>query len=102
MKQFSRIAKGKKPVYFNEVIDVLIDANLAMASEISVLRERLQMLESVAAEKNCFTSEDIENYVPGPAEREQAQSQRAALISRIFSGFESALLSFRKSAQDER
>ena len=77
-------AKGKRPVYFQDPeIDQLLAIVLALAGEVSVLRERLDTIERLAAARGLFSSQDIEAYSPDDqviAEREQ---QRSAYIARI-------------------
>ena len=99
MEKIDRIAKGKRPVYFDEAIDMLLDANIAMAAEISVLQERLATLEAVSEQKGGFSAQDIEDYRPDAQEIGQRQEQRGVLISRIFGGFETALMTAARSHQ---
>lgn len=58
-----RKAKGKRPFYFSDSdIDKLLTMVMALAGELSVTRDRLDTVERIAASKNLFSEEDIENF----------------------------------------
>ena len=58
-----RVAKGKRPVFSSDPqIDKLVSIVMSLAGELSVVRERLDTVERLAAEKGLFTSADIDGY----------------------------------------
>ncbi|MCL2927841.1 MAG: hypothetical protein O4861_06900 [Trichodesmium sp. St16_bin4-tuft] len=58
-------AKGKRPVYLdNTDNDQLLAIIMALAGEVSVLRERLDTIEKLLVAKGIMSLEDIENYQP--------------------------------------
>jgi len=58
-------AKGKRPVYLdNAKVDRLLTMIMTLASEVSVLHDRLDTLERLAQEKGILSLEDIEAYQP--------------------------------------
>ncbi len=58
-------AKGKRPHYFEDpAVDRLTSVLMAVAGEVSVLRERLDTVERLLETKGSITRADIETYVP--------------------------------------
>ncbi len=80
-------AKGKKPTFFvDPQVDKLMAIVMALAGEVSVLRERLDTVERVAESKGLLSRQEIEAYRPAEQaaeEREQWRSQYLARILRV-------------------
>lgn len=58
-------AKGKRPAFFEDpAIDRALSIVLAIAGEVSVLRERLDTVERLLDSKGVVTRADIELYRP--------------------------------------
>lgn len=80
-----RKAKGRRPVFTGDPhTDKLYAIILALATETSVLRERLDTVERLLAVKEVLAARDIEDHVldePAQAEREQ---WRARFLERLF------------------
>jgi len=85
----ARRAKGKRPQYFDDpALDRLYSVVLALAAEVSVLRERLDTHERILEAQGILRREDIENYRPDrEAGRERALATRA-YVARIMRGFQ--------------
>ncbi len=80
----SRKAKGKRPVYFNDPEnDKLLAVIMAMAGELSVLRERVDTIERLASAKGLITSTEIENYRPDENVAAARDKWRAEYLERI-------------------
>jgi polyhydroxyalkanoate synthesis regulator phasin len=83
----SRKAKGKRPVYFSDPEnDKLLAIIMAVAGELSVLRERLDTLERIVEAKGLLSLDEIERYRPGDqvsAERDQWRAEYLERILRI-------------------
>ena len=79
-----RVAKGKRPVFSSDPqIDKLVSIVMSLAGELSVVRERLDTVERLAAEKGLFTSGDIDGFkVDADADAER-EAWRAAFLDRI-------------------
>jgi len=61
--ELQRKAKGKRPYYFsNPDVDKLLSMIMALTGELAIARDRIDTLERVAAAKELFSSEDIENF----------------------------------------
>lgn len=78
-----RTAKGKKPVYFDETTDKLISMVLSLMGEMSVMRDRLDTVERLAAKKGVFNLDDIETFEPGDEVGKIRNERRAAYIARV-------------------
>lgn len=77
-------AKGKRPVYFDDPqIDKLLAIAIALAGEVSVLRERLDTLERLAQAKGLFSIEEIETYQPDDQVAKERDQWRADYIARV-------------------
>lgn len=77
-------AKGKRPVYLqNSEQDQLLAIALALAGEVSVLRERLDTMERIAQTKGLFTTAEIEAYQPDQQVEEEREQWRAEYIARV-------------------
>jgi hypothetical protein len=83
----SRKAKGKRPVYFeNPECDKLLAIAMALAGELAVVRERLDTVERLLAERGAVTAEQIEGYRPderAAAERERWREEYLERVLRI-------------------
>ena len=79
-----RKAKGKRPTFFDDPqIDKVVGIVIALAGEVSVLRERIDTIERIAAAKGLFTQDDIEAYRPDEAVAAARGAWRAEYIERV-------------------
>ena len=77
-------AKGRRPIYFeNPETDKLLAMVLALAEEVSVLRDRLDTIERLAQAKDLLSQAEIDAYQPDPQAAAERDQQRAAYIARI-------------------
>lgn len=77
-------AKGKRPIYLdNPQIDKVVAIVMALAGEVSVLRERLDTLERIAAAKGVISLEEIETYEPDPAVAASREQWRSEYLGRL-------------------
>lgn len=84
-----RRAKGKRPEYFDDpALDRLYSTVLAMAAEVSALRERQDTIERLLDERGVLSREDIETYVPDRAAGEERGLATRAYIARIMRAFQ--------------
>lgn len=80
----SRKAKGARPVYFeNPENDKLLAMLMAVVGEVSVLRERLDTFERIAASKNLVLREEVERFEPDEKAAEQREQWRREYIDRV-------------------
>lgn len=90
-EKIGRFSSGKKPVYFSDSIDLLIEMNVAMVAEISALRERLSTIGALAKRKGSFSKSEIEEFILTDEEVAARLSDRAALGARLYGGLEVAI-----------
>ena len=77
-------AKGKRPLYLGDPqIDKLLAIVMALAGEVSVLRERLDTVERLAQAKATFTIYDIETYQPDEQVAQEREQWRTDYIARL-------------------
>tara|TARA_B100000586_G_C20068373_1_gene409545 strand:- start:1034 stop:1327 length:294 start_codon:yes stop_codon:yes gene_type:complete len=82
--ELSRIAKGKKPIYLDDrSIDNLMAMIMTLTQEVSVLRDRLDTIEILLAEKETISLEDIDNFVPSDDVVMQRKEKRQLLLKRV-------------------
>lgn len=80
----TRRAKGAQPHFFDDPnVDRMMTMIMNMAAEISVLRERLDTHEQVAAAKGAFTPADIEAYQPSDAVADAREAWRKTFLERM-------------------
>lgn len=84
-----RRAKGKRPEYFDDpAVDRLYSTVMALAAEVSALRDRLDTVERLLDAKGTISREDIENYAPDKKAGEERGLATQAYVSRIMRGFQ--------------
>ncbi len=82
-------AKGKRPEFFEDpALDRLYSTVMALAAEVSALRERQDTVERLLDAKGTLTRADIERYVPDRLAAEERGLATRAYISRIMRGFQ--------------
>lgn len=68
-------AKGKRPYFFADAdVERVLSITMAVAGELAVLRQRLDTIESLLAERGSISRDDIEAFVPDE-EQTQARSR---------------------------
>jgi hypothetical protein len=88
-KMTTRRAKGAHPHFFDDAnIDRLLTMIMNMAEEISVLRDRLDTHERVAAAKGAYAPADIEAYEPPDEVRAQREAWRNTFLDRLMKTLE--------------
>jgi len=79
-----RKAKGKRPSFFKDPdIDKVMGILMALAGEVSVLRERIDTVERLAMEKGLVSKEEIDAFVPDQEVANQRDLWREEYIERI-------------------
>ena len=82
--ELPRIAKGKKPIYLDaRSIDNLMAMIMTLTQEISVLRDRLDTIEQLLAEKKTISLEDIDTFEPSDDLVKQRKERRQLLLKRV-------------------
>jgi len=87
-----RTAKGKRPQYFSDpATDKLLATVVALASEVSVVRDRLDTVETLIERQKLFSRDDIETFAPSEEQITARDARRAEYLDRVFRIIESEL-----------
>ncbi|MDJ0927253.1 MAG: hypothetical protein QNJ73_06325 [Gammaproteobacteria bacterium] len=83
---FERPAQEKRPEFSPDepIAERLVRLFMNLTTELAVVRERLDTVEHLLAEKGQVTAADIENYVPDGDTEAQRRAWREAYIQRVF------------------
>ena len=58
-----KTVRGKRPQFFdNRSVDYVMGITLALAEEVSAMRDRLDLIERVADKKGIILAKEIEDY----------------------------------------
>lgn len=99
--KLKRNAKGKRPDYLSDPTSEKILAMLmALAGEVSVMRDRMETIERLSEKNGVFSIEDIENYAPSGDEQVVRQKRRAEYLQRIFRTVQEGIEDLGKPAGD--
>lgn len=83
MSDFPRVARGKRPAFHeNASVDRLVTIVLALASEVSVLRDRLDTVELLGARAGWLPDGAVDGFIPDQATRERREAAREAYLDR--------------------
>lgn len=85
MRKLERNARGKRPQFYETPgMDEAMSMIIVLANELSVVRDRLDTVEKVAAAKGIMLDEEIEAYRPDDATLEARELRRQDFLSRLF------------------
>ena len=85
----TRTVRGKRPkIYPNDGMDHLMSMTMALVQEVAVLRDRIDLVERVAAGKGIIISDEIEKFELDQTALETREAWRNEYMSRIFAIFE--------------
>ena len=79
-----RRAKGARPYFFDDpTCDKLLSIVMALAGEVSVLRDRLDTVERLAEKRGSLSRADLEAYRPDAAARTERDAWREDFLNRV-------------------
>lgn len=82
--KIKRRAKGARPYFFDDPsVDKVLAIVMALAGEVSVLRDRLDSVVRLAERKGVLSPEDLEAFVPDAALRAERDAWREEFLNRI-------------------
>jgi hypothetical protein len=82
--RISRTAKGERPRNFSDpAIEKVLGIALSLASEVSVLRDRLDTLERLIERHGLFARAAIDDYEPSMAETAERSARRMEYLGRV-------------------
>jgi hypothetical protein len=84
-KKLSRVARGKRPQILNTWSeDVLLAMVTSLTTELMVLRDRVDTIERIAADKGVILKDEIENYTFDEKAQAERDAARKALGDRVY------------------
>jgi len=84
MVQLPRKAKGQRPHYFTDpAIDKLLSITMALAGEVSVLRDRLASVELMLERGEKVSPEAVDKFLPDAPERVIRDERREQFLEII-------------------
>jgi hypothetical protein len=85
MRQLERNARGKRPQFYDTPgMDEAMSMIMVLANELSVVRDRLDTVEKVAAAKGVILDAEIEAFEPDQAVLEARELTRQDFLARLF------------------
>jgi len=82
--KLSRVHKGRRPSFFDDpAIDQVMTFVLELATELAVVRERLDTVERLLDQKTSVSRADIEAYRADPQVAEERAAWREAYLNRV-------------------
>jgi hypothetical protein len=85
LKPRPRTPKGNRPYALGDPhTERVLYMTLAIATEVSVLHDRLDTLERVATAKDKLSLEDLEDYVPSDDVKKERSEWRKSFLARMF------------------
>lgn len=90
--RLARVAKGRKPRYFADpATDKLLWMSLTLMEELSVTRDRLDVVERLLARKRLISQTEIDGWVEDANAAAARSSRRAAFVERMMRAAEAEL-----------
>ena len=84
-KPRQRVAKGRRPYFLESPdSDKLLAMIVALVGEVSIVKERLDTHERLAAMGRVATPEEIEGYQPDEEIEDEREAWRTDMLNRVF------------------
>lgn len=98
-----KTARGKRPRFHEQdSIDRLVAMVMALTSEVSVLRDRLDTVETLGQRAGWLGSGAVDGYVPDLDERKAREARREAYLSRVFAVMKAEIAELEGEASEDR
>jgi hypothetical protein len=94
------VQSGRPKFFADPVNDQLLAMITALLGEVCVLRERLDTVERLAAERGLWRPGDVEGYVPDAAAEAAREALRQGALARVFSVLNEEIARLRHAAED--
>ena len=90
--RLARVAKGRKPQYFADpATDKLLWMTLTLMEELSVTRDRLDVVERLLARKRVLSPAEIDGWIADDKATSDRAARRAAFVGRMMRAAEAEL-----------
>lgn len=84
-KPRQKTAKGRRPFFLESAdSDKLLAMITALVGELSIVKDRLDTHERLAAAGKVATPEEIESYSPNESVEDEREALRAEMLDRVF------------------
>lgn len=84
-KKLTRYPKGRRPKFFEDsAVDEAMSMIMVLASEVSVLRDRLDTWERVAQKNEVLARAALEEFVPDEQALIERETERQEFLQRLF------------------
>lgn len=98
-----RVPKGRRPWFFkNPEVDQVLAILIALVGEVSVIRERIDTVERLAAKKRVLSAKDIEAYRPDESVQLARDRWRAEYLDRVLRIVQEELDDVRRIENDRK
>lgn len=98
-----RTVKGKRPDFFDQPgVDYLMSMTMVLAQEMTVLKDRLDLVERVAAAKGVVLREEIENFELDQEALEAREQGRQEFFDRLFVVFAQEVAELQRNDTKEK
>jgi len=98
----TRWAKGKRPKFHDdEAVDRVLSIVMALAGEVSVLRERVDAHERLAAKHNLYGPADVDAFIPDEGAEADRSAWRNAYLRRVFRAVEQDIEALAPTGHEE-
>lgn len=97
-----KTVRGKRPQMFEERgVDYVMAIALALAEEVSSLRDRLDLVERVADSKGLIIADEIESFELSESALTNREERRQAYLDRLFAVYQQEKSEIGVIASDE-
>lgn len=77
-------SKGGRPYFFDDpAVERVLNISMAVATEVAVVRERIDTIERLLEAKGLLTQKEIEGFIPTDEQAEARQLWHARFSARI-------------------
>jgi hypothetical protein len=84
-KPRQRVAKGRRPFFLESAdSDKLLSMIVALVGEVSIVKDRLDTHERIAAAGKVATPDEIEVYSPDEDVEDEREAWRTLMLDRVF------------------
>ena len=96
-------AKGKRPYFLEDkAVERVLNITMAVASEVAVLRERLNTIEHLLNSKNILHTVETETFIPNSEQAEERQRWHASYIARVLRIVQQELEALQQDPENNR
>lgn len=82
--ELQKKAKGERPQYFADpAIDKVLSITMALAGEVSVMRDRMDTIERLLANGQPVSPDAVDSYVASPEVRRQRDEIRETFLGNV-------------------